>query len=43
MFERAGSDDKSIMLYPHAKHEVFHELDHAVVVKDILHWLTERA
>lgn len=42
VFERLGSLDKSLEVYPGLFHEVFNEVDRARVVQDLLSWLDER-
>ena len=42
IFERLGSPDKCLKVYPGLFHEVFNEVDRAWVVQDLLSWLDER-
>lgn len=39
LFERLGSPDKRLRIYPGLLHEVFNELERAPVVDDLLAWL----
>jgi lysophospholipase len=41
-FERLGSANKRLMIYPGFLHEVLNELERAQVVSDLLAWLGER-
>jgi alpha-beta hydrolase superfamily lysophospholipase len=43
VFERLGSPDKRLEVYPGFFHEVFNELERGRVVHDLLYWLDERA
>jgi alpha-beta hydrolase superfamily lysophospholipase len=43
VFERLGSPDKRLEVYPGFFHEVFNELERGRVVRDLLYWLDERA
>ena len=43
VFERLGSADKRLVVYPGLFHEVFNELERGRVVHDLLSWLDERA
>jgi acylglycerol lipase len=43
VFERLGSPDKHLQVYPGLFHEVFNEVERARVVQDLLSWLNERA
>lgn len=42
VFERLGSPDKHLEVYPGFLHEVLNELERARVVRDLLAWLDER-
>jgi alpha-beta hydrolase superfamily lysophospholipase len=42
LFERLGSEDKRLVVYPGLFHEVFNELERGRVVHDLLAWLSER-
>jgi alpha-beta hydrolase superfamily lysophospholipase len=41
-YERAGSLDKTLKLWPHMKHEIFNEIDRDRVIAYMLGWLDER-
>jgi alpha-beta hydrolase superfamily lysophospholipase len=41
-FERLGSANKRLMIYPGFLHEVLNELERAQVVSDLLEWLGEQ-
>ena len=42
-FERAGSPDKTLRIWPEMKHEIFHEVDGATVIDFTLDWLDDHA
>jgi alpha-beta hydrolase superfamily lysophospholipase len=41
-FERLGSEDKTLLIYPRMLHEPFNELGREQVVEDLLRWLEAR-
>lgn len=42
LYEKAGSSDKSLNIYPDFYHEIFNELSREEVFKDLLSWLEAR-
>jgi len=42
LYERAGSFDKTLKLWPHMKHEIFNESDRGIVFTYVLDWLDAR-
>jgi acylglycerol lipase len=43
MFESIPSDDKSIIIYPKAYHEIFNDLDKEICLNDVLKWIQKRS
>jgi lysophospholipase len=43
VFERIGSEDKTLKQYATMRHEVFNETDRGVVYAELISWLQERA
>lgn len=43
MFERFGSSDKTLRVYPGLRHEVFNELERDTVIADLVAWLRARS
>ncbi len=41
-FEKAGSTDKTLRIFPGARHETHNDLDRAVVVRAIVEWIAAR-
>lgn len=41
-YERASSADKTLMLWPHMKHEIFNEIEGQTVLEFMIDWLDER-
>jgi alpha-beta hydrolase superfamily lysophospholipase len=41
-FERAGSADKTLRIYPGARHETHNELERAQVLREIGDWIEAR-
>jgi acylglycerol lipase len=41
-YERASSTDKTLVLWPHMKHEIFNEIEPAKVIAFVLEWLDQR-
>ena len=39
LFETVGSADKTLKLYPHSYHEVFHDAERDQAFSDLTHWL----
>ncbi len=42
-FQRAGSTDKTLRLYPGSRHETHNDLDRVQVLRDIADWIAARA
>jgi alpha-beta hydrolase superfamily lysophospholipase len=42
LYERAGSQDKTLKLYPGLYHELFNEPERALVLDDVANWLAAR-
>jgi alpha-beta hydrolase superfamily lysophospholipase len=42
LYERAGSVDKTLKLWPHMKHEIFNEPDRGIVLSYMMDWLDAR-
>lgn len=43
IYDRAGSDDRTIRIYPELYHEVFNEPEREAVIEDLITWLLERS
>ncbi len=41
-YERASSTDKTMVLWPHMKHEIFNEFERAKVIAYVVEWLDQR-